>query len=78
MADTRCANPEYQLEVDEMTLEYLIYNTLKAHIDEWDPNNRSKSTDEKTTRDTADKKQAPTMLAILDSELPPCRCEGYA
>lgn len=68
MADTRCANPEYQLEVDEMTLEYLVYNTLKAHIDEWDPEYRKISTDEKSVPDTASKNQAPTLLAILDSE----------
>jgi hypothetical protein len=68
MADTRCANPEYQLEVDEMTLEYLVYNTLQAHIDELDPEYRKISTNEKSARDTASKKQAPTLLAILDSE----------
>jgi hypothetical protein len=69
MADTRCANPAYQLDVDELTLEYLIYNTLKAHIDEWDPKYQSTSestADEKTAR----KNQAPTLLALLDSAFP--------
>jgi len=35
MADTRCANPEYQLEVDTMSLEYLIYQCIKAQMDEF-------------------------------------------
>lgn len=70
MADTRCANPAYQLDVDEMTLEYLIYNTLKAHVEEWEPDYRSNSPAERLIRDptTASKpRQAPILLAILDS-----------
>jgi len=35
MAETRCANPEYQLEVDELMLDYLLYQCIKAHIDEF-------------------------------------------
>ena len=32
MADNRSANQEYALDVDEMILEYLLYNTIKAHL----------------------------------------------
>ena len=32
MADSRCANPDYALDVDEMMLEYLLYSTTKAHL----------------------------------------------
>lgn len=32
MVDTRGANPEYALDVDEMILEYLLYNTTKAYL----------------------------------------------
>jgi hypothetical protein len=32
MADNRSANQEYALGVDEMILEYLLYNTIKAHL----------------------------------------------
>jgi hypothetical protein len=32
MADNRSANQEYALGVDEMILEYLLYNTIKVHL----------------------------------------------
>lgn len=32
MADTRCADPEYQLDVDIMMLEYLLYHATKAYF----------------------------------------------
>jgi hypothetical protein len=32
MADNRSANQEYALDVDEMILEYLLYNTIKAQL----------------------------------------------
>jgi hypothetical protein len=32
MAGNRSANQEYALDVDEMILEYLLYNTIKAHL----------------------------------------------
>jgi hypothetical protein len=32
MADNKSANQEYALDVDEMILEYLLYNTIKAHL----------------------------------------------
>lgn len=32
MADTRCVNPEYQLDVDVMILEYLLYQSIRAHF----------------------------------------------
>jgi hypothetical protein len=67
MSDTRCANPGYQLDVDEMTLEYLVYDTLKTCIDEWDPEYRERSEDEKTR--SLKPSKAPTLLSILDSEL---------
>ena len=33
MADTRCANPEYQLDVDVMILEHLLYHAVRAQFD---------------------------------------------
>ena len=33
MADTKCANPEYQLDVDIMILEYTLYKTIQAQFD---------------------------------------------
>jgi hypothetical protein len=64
MADTRCANPAYQLEVDEMVLEYLVYNTLKAHIDEWNPDYRN------ATKPNGHRvEKASKLLSTLDSEL---------
>jgi hypothetical protein len=35
MVDTRCANPAYQLEADTISLEYLIYQCIKAQMDEF-------------------------------------------
>ena len=35
MADTRVANPTYQLEVDEMILEYLLYHAIKSSLEEY-------------------------------------------
>jgi hypothetical protein len=32
MADNRSANQEYALDVDKMILEYLLHNTIKAHL----------------------------------------------
>ena len=32
MADTRVANAIYQLEVDEMILEYLLYHAIKSSL----------------------------------------------
>ena len=32
MADTRCVNPEYQLDVDVLILEYLLYNAIRAQF----------------------------------------------
>lgn len=33
MTDTRCVNPEYQLDVDVMILEYLLYHAIRAQFD---------------------------------------------
>ena len=33
MADTRCVNPEYQLDVDLMILEYLLHHALRSFFD---------------------------------------------
>jgi hypothetical protein len=63
MADTRCANPAYQLEVDEMVLEYLVYNTLKAHIDEWNPDYHNATKPNGHRLEKASK-----LLSTLDSE----------
>jgi hypothetical protein len=35
MADERCANPDYADDVDVMILEYLIYSTTRACIDDF-------------------------------------------
>lgn len=32
MAATRCANPEYQLEVDTMMVEYILYKSVDTHL----------------------------------------------
>lgn len=32
MADTRCANPAYQLDVDIMILEYVLYHAIKCQL----------------------------------------------
>lgn len=32
MADTRCANPEYQLDVDIMMVEYVVYKAVEAQL----------------------------------------------
>lgn len=32
MAGTRCANPEYQLDVDTMMVEYVLYKGIEAHL----------------------------------------------
>jgi hypothetical protein len=69
MADTRRANPELQLDVDELMLEYLVYNTLTACIKDWNPGYRHESGGDRNGDDTASKARAPTLLAILDSEL---------
>ena len=69
MADTRCANPELQLEVDELMLEYLVYNSLAACVKDWDPGYRHESGVYRSGNNTAGQAQAPALLAILDSEL---------
>lgn len=32
MAGTRCANPEYQMEVDTMMVEYILYKSVESHL----------------------------------------------
>lgn len=32
MADTRCANTEYQLEVDILMIEYVLYKAIQAQL----------------------------------------------
>lgn len=32
MAATRCTNPEYQLEVDTMMVEYVLYKSVDTHL----------------------------------------------
>ena len=32
MADTRCANPSYQLDVDILMVEYVVYRAVEAHL----------------------------------------------
>jgi hypothetical protein len=69
MSDTRRANPELQLDIDELMLEYLVYKTLTACIKEGNPGYRHESAGDRNGNDQASKAQAPTLLAILDSEL---------
>jgi hypothetical protein len=33
MAGTRCANPEYQLDVDTMMVEYVLYKSVGTQLD---------------------------------------------
>lgn len=32
MAYTRCANPEYQLDVDSLMIEYTVYKAVEAQL----------------------------------------------
>lgn len=32
MAGTRCANPEYQMDVDTMMVEYVLYQNVETHL----------------------------------------------
>ena len=63
MADTRCVNPTFELDVDEMTLEYLVYSTLRAHLDEWNPDHPMNPRNVNVHRCNAS-----TLLSILDSK----------
>ncbi len=47
---TRCANPEYQLDVDVMILEYLLYAAIKAYFKLFHSDSQNGSTS--NTRDT--------------------------
>lgn len=50
MADTRCANPEYQLDVDVMIVEYIVYKAVEAQLKLF----RSLTTAESVLADGAD------------------------
>ena len=63
MTDDRCANPAYQLEVDEMILDYLIYSTTKALISE------AKGSRPLQRKEGQDEQNTATVLAIFD-----CTC----
>ena len=60
MTDDRCANPAYQLEVDEMILDYLLYSITKALISEAKGPRRLQRNEGQDEQNTA------TMLAIFD------------
>jgi hypothetical protein len=64
MADTRGANPEYALDVDEMILEYLLYNTTKAHLQDSRSNERPEDVSDPRDTDTAE-----TLLQVFDQFL---------
>jgi hypothetical protein len=59
MADSRSVNSEYALDVDEMILEYLLYNTTKAHLHEL----RSRE------RPGCGTESPPTLLQVFDQFL---------
>jgi hypothetical protein len=64
MADNRCANPEYSLDVDEMILEYLLHNTTRALLHDF----RSRQRPENDNHDhSAD--SAATLLQVFDQFL---------
>src|SRR5947207_3685836 len=62
MADTRGANPEYALDVDEMMLEYLLYNTTKAYL----RGSRSNERPEEGVGGSRDSDSAETLLKVFD------------
>ena len=37
MADTRCVNPAYQLDIDVMILEHLLYHAIRAQFESLRP-----------------------------------------
>lgn len=49
MADTRCANPEYQLDVDILMVEYVVHKAVEAQLKVL----QSLSTTEKTLTNSA-------------------------
>jgi hypothetical protein len=61
MADNRCADPEYSLDVDEMILEYLLYNTTKAHLHDF--RSRQRPGSDSRGRST---NSAATLLQVFD------------
>lgn len=69
MVDTRCANPEYQLEVDVMTLEYLLYHAVRAQLAALKAErNDEMDDDDDYTADLEKKVTADRLLAMFDCE----------
>jgi hypothetical protein len=54
MTDTRSAHPQYALDVDEMILEYLLYNTTKAHLQDCRSRERPEDGSGPPSADTAE------------------------
>lgn len=66
MADTRCANPEYQLDVDVMILEYELYRAIAANIKALGPISRLRRKKDNTWQNV--KKIADQSVENFDSE----------
>jgi hypothetical protein len=64
MTDNKCANPEYSLEVDEMIMEYLLYNTTKAHLHNFGSRQRPEDDNHGLSAESA-----ATLLQVFDQFL---------
>lgn len=64
MADTRCAHADYALDVDEMMLEYFLYNATKEHLHDF----RSCGAGANGSR-SASMENAATLLQVFDQFL---------
>lgn len=69
MVDNRCANPAYALDVDEMTLEYLLYNATKARLTHF--KSRREPGDDSLN---ASANSATTLLQVFDQFLELFKC----
>ncbi len=57
MADTRCVNAEYQLDVDVMILEHLLYHAIRAQFNALKPNFDKQAHEQNDERSWEDKEQ---------------------
>ena len=81
MADTRVANARYQLEVDEMILEYLLYHAIKSSLEEAAvgqnvPGNGGENDSVKDERRR--REETTRLLAIFDGTFPDIYSSGLA
>jgi hypothetical protein len=66
MADTRRVNPEYQLDVDVMILEYLLYQAIRSS---WKAPSNSPQNGKSTPDDTESERTS----QAFDGELALCK-----